>query len=527
MLAKALHVQLGIVALALSSLSTIAFVLPSSNRQHPTTTPPSANKFSRIVTFSTTVDHENNRPPDKFTRPIKPQLIKSQERSSFWYADSNCENLTPEQVLPYQPKLDTDGPLPFGSYRIHGDSQFDPKQTCIVTAGLTFQNVKNKNEIETDMVVANAHKMIDSGFTSFQLNIPSCKRVKARDNEINSGTEPTMEQTWIEENVYGRLVQETPPSVLSLCNLGTKLRVPYWNYEGSVRSGSMFRQQVGESILNIFGHTGGCIDSLQVDFRAGNEGRMSPFTFDVMNILYDMQREGLIRSICGVDFPASALQELKECGFHFDTNQVTCNLLNPNDYYGDLEKFCKQTALDGKPMKIIRDSPLAGGLLTDKFCKMPNKSRSRKGAPLPQNMTPSERWNYKNELEGSWLKNYNHRESTGITKNDLWVPFEKKVMDTLHNIALKHRVDVASVAIRWAMQQDHLGSILVGTNLNARYDSDHLFTRPRDLRRSFAVHLDEEDMDRLWSVSGAEPYSNEFEDEFDPAKDFSNTRLWL
>ena len=251
MLAKALHVQLGIVALALSSLSTIAFVLPSSNRQHPTTTPPSANKFSRIVTFSTTVDHENNRPPDKFTRPIKPQLIKSQERSSFWYADSNCENLTPEQVLPYQPKLDTDGPLPFGSYRIHGDSQFDPKQTCIVTAGLTFQNVKNKNEIETDMVVANAHKMIDSGFTSFQLNIPSCKRVKARDNEINSGTEPTMEQTWIEENVYGRLVQETPPSVLSLCNLGTRLRVPYWNYEGSVSSGSIFRQQVGESILTL------------------------------------------------------------------------------------------------------------------------------------------------------------------------------------------------------------------------------------------------------------------------------------
>jgi len=77
------------------------------------------------------------------------------------------------------------------------------------------------------------------------------------------------------------------------------------------------------------------------------------------------------------------------------------------------------------------------------------------------------------------------------------------------------------------MQQDHLGSALVGTNLNARYDSEHsthVFTRPRDLRRSFAVHLDEEDMDRLCSVSGAKPYSNEFEDEFDPAKDFSDTR---
>ena len=80
-------------------------------------------------------------------------------------------------------------------------------------------------------------------------------------------------------------------------------------------------------------------------------------------------------------------------------------------------------------MKITRDSPLAGGLLTNEFCKIPHKSRSCKGAPLPQNMTPSERWNYKHELEGGWLKNYNQRESTGITKNNLWVPFEKKESD--------------------------------------------------------------------------------------------------
>ena len=148
MLTKSLHAQFGIVALALSSISTIAFVLPSSNRQHPTATPSSANKLSRIETFSTTVDHENNRPPDKFTRPIKPQLIKSQERSSFWYADSNCEVLTAEQVLPYQPKLDTDGPLPFGSYRIHGDLQFDPKQTCLLINGWTYVSKQECKEQE-------------------------------------------------------------------------------------------------------------------------------------------------------------------------------------------------------------------------------------------------------------------------------------------------------------------------------------------------------------------------------------------
>jgi hypothetical protein len=86
------------------------------------------------------------------------------------------------------------------------------------------------------------------------------------------------------------------------------------------------------------------------------------------------------------------------------------------------------------------------------------------------------------------------------------------------------------------MQQDHLGSVLVGTNLNARYDSERPFTRPKDLRKCFALHLDEEDMDRLWSVSGAKPLMNEYENDFgnewgfdDPAVNFSNTntKLWL
>jgi diketogulonate reductase-like aldo/keto reductase len=564
-------IRFGIMVLTLISQSTIAFLfqpsISSSTHQHPfhlLKLPPQLTRvYSTPVDHDTPVDHENNRPHDKYTRPIKPQLIKSKERSNFWYSDSAPAPLTEDQVLPYQPKLDADGPLPFGSYRTAGLPQYEPKRTCLVTAGLTFQNVRkqNREDIELERIIANAQTMIDSGFTSFQLNLPQDPKTSLRlhDNDQTTGMETNAEQVWMEENIYRRLVQETPPSVLSLCNLGTRLSIPYWNYEGSIGNGSMIRQRIGQSILNIFGHAGGCIDSLQVDFRAGpgpktdsKNGRgsrsepeprkyqesMSPYTLDVMDTLQDMQREGLIRSINGVNFPASALRQLKDCGFHLDTNQVTCNILDPNDYYGDLQKFCQEADLTERPMKIIRNSPLAGGLLADKFCRISHRSRSRNGSPLAAYLTPSEEWSYKHALEGSWLKNFNARDrkSTDITKKGLWLPFENKVMETLYNIALKHRVDVAAVAVRWTMQQDHLGSVLVGTNLNARYDSERPFTRPKDLRKCFALHLDEEDMDRLWSVSGAKPLMNEYENDFgnewgfdDPAVNFSNTntKLWL
>ena len=553
-------IQFGIMVLTLISRSTTAFLAPSSTHQRPHHHQSRVFGTPPVQPVPVPIDHENNRPPDKYTRPVKPQLIKSEERSNFWYSDSEPPPLTEDQVLPYQPKLDTDGPLPFGSYRTIGLPQFDPKRTCIVTVGITFQNVNkhDREDIELERIVANAQTMIDSGFTSFQLNIPTDPKSSLcpqENNDQTTGMEPNAEQVWMEQNVYRRLVQNTPPSVISLCNLGTRLSIPYWNYEGSIGNGSMVRQRIGESILNIFGHAGGCIDSLQVEFRAGpgprpgrdprqdprhdpgykpgrSKGSMSPYTLDVMDTLQDMQREGLIRSINGVNFPASALRELNDCGFHFDTNQVTCNLLDPNDYYGDLQKYCEEVEQTEKPMKIIRNSPLAGGLLTDKYCGMSHRSRSRNGGPLAAFMTPSEKWNYKHALEGSWLKNYNAREkkSADITRNGLWIPFEKKVMEALDNIALKHRVDVAAVAVRWAMQQDHIGSVLVGTNLNARYDSERPFTRPKDLRKCFALHLDEDDMDWLWSVSGAKPLMNEFGNEWgfdDPAVDFSNTKLWL
>jgi len=456
--------------------------------------------------------------------------------------------------MPYQQNLDLDGSLPFGSYRTLTDKQFDPKRTCLLTAGLSFWNVvKDKNAIDTQLAIQNAQKLIDSGLTTFQLNIPPCDLVNKPQGSFQSGMETNAEQGWVEQNIYHKLVRETPPSVLALCNLGTKISVPYWDYEGNIGNGSMVRQKVGESILNIHGNAGGCIDSIQVDFRAGRKNTStspetehkqssssstSPYTFDVLDTLFDMQREGLIRSIHGVNFPSAALEEIGKVGFHFDTNQVSCDLLNPNDYFGSrgMQKFCRDSERDdgkgkgnGKPMKVVMSSPLAGGLLTNKYSEIPDQYRNRSGEPPPEYMSSSEEWHYNKSLKGTWRVNYGEKEGQIIERNRAWRQYEQHVMRTMYEISLKHRVDIASVALRWAMQQDHVGSISVGSSLNTRFGEEVPFTRPRDLRKAFSLHLDDDDMERLLRISGAKlqsSYQDEWGNEYEKI-DLSNKQLWL
>jgi diketogulonate reductase-like aldo/keto reductase len=107
-----------------------------------------------------------------------------------------------------------------------------------------------------------------------------------------------------------------------------------------------------------------------------------------------------------------------------------------------------------------------------------------------------------------------------------WQKFENIVFMTLQKIAHKHEVSISSVALRWALQSGELGSIVVGTSLNAKEGDDRPFVRPAELRNIMKFMLDDEDMKELWAVSGKE-------EEIDPNQDpeeyheFSNRKLWL
>lgn len=209
----------------------------------------------------------------------------------------------------------------------------------------------------------------------------------------------------------------------------------------------------------------------------------------------DLQRDGLVRSVAGRGtFPASLLREADACGFRIDFHQLPLNLLNPTkDYNAELLKQCKDT-----DTPLIVEDALAGGLLTDRHVNQPAEP-------------------YLFELEArekphmASLHSWANRR-VGKAKSS-WPRFQKDVMGVLDNIALKHRVSVGTVALRWTLQLDSVTSALVGWEM---YRTD-IFDYAKALREVFELELDEQDMERLWEATGCEKPNLET-----PGFDFEN-----
>ena len=214
--------------------------------------------------------------------------------------------------------------------------------------------------------------------------------------------------------------------------------------------------------------------------RADTKG--SPYHLDVLDCLMDLQRDGLIRSIGGKNIPPKLLREASACGFTMDSNQITLNLLHPTQYTCELQLACHDLGI-----KLLLSSPLAGGMLTNRYV-------STRVEPPPWEMTPTER-NYLVKVLSPWAKKH--------SQEDRWTAYQHVMMDTLGDVALKHGVSVASVALRWAMQLDHVASVVVACTLE-KLSHDCHSDRPRQLRQVFQFELDEEDMERLWDASGEE-----------------------
>ena len=420
--------------------------------------------------------------------------------STFWYSR---DPLTTSEVdiVPCDPNWDKEG-LPPGSYKNIGLGTTPVKPTCLTTIGLDpFQVGDDCNskvdEIDVDFIVSSIHKYIDSGFTSFQMMTPSRSSLPQQGSD-RTGMEPTVMQSWMEQCVLANVMKETPNSILNQCNFATKIATPTFeclsqeNIPGaSLRS--IARQQVGDSIQNLYGCANGCLDTLQVEFGSVN-GSPSPLTFDLLDALFDMQREGLIRSITGLNFCASVIEEADRYGFHLDSNQISCNLLDPTKYAQDMYPFLEQyndsrDRVDST-RKIIASSALAGGLLNEKYLHIPDTGLDRRGCPIPSYMSSKERRHYNNFL----------RQRKKSNSELAWHEFSRRVLGTLEIIAEKHEVTISSVALRWAMQLDHIGSIIIGCGFSVDDDWKKSMTDCRRLKELYSFHLDSDDMEMLWNI---------------------------
>jgi len=463
----------------------------------------------------------------------------------------------PSSIIPSNFR-DVDGPLPYNAYRTTSDYcntlEYEAKRNCLLTVAVDVNpfvfgeegtgasaSASSMNP-QVDAVRA-MQSFIDAGFTSFQIappppppfdfsssSSPNKRRNKQEQNKTKQQHQQRILKNYSEKYIYRSLLKETPRSVLDKCRLSISLLnvVPddddvdekgkdRYNYV-PFGNGLVVRESISDSLLRM-----GCdsIDCVQVPYQKG-----SLYHLDVLDVLFDMQREGMIRSIEGLNMPPELLTSAESCGFHLENNQIQYNILDPTSYYGNMKQFYDKD--DGKKMKLLTSSPLAGGLLADRYVKY---RLGADGRP-PPDLSTSQRRHLQTTVR-SWAE---YHEGGGNTP---WMKFHNLVLGTLGDISFKHRTSAAAVALRWSMQTNkHLGSVVVRSGLGlgkegVDYDG-RPYERTQDLREAFGFELDEEDMERLYNVAGKIDLSTDPMDDFYNGEnggfsleDLSNKKLWL
>ena len=378
-------------------------------------------------------------------------------------------------VLPSVPSLDAHGELPLGAYTVQGEAANSPKETCRVSLALDSEKRRPDDELDFHGIVRSLQNYLDDGFQTFQ---------------VKSG--PSQHHTVVEEEILGRFLAETPGFARDRATIVIPLHIPSVD-TAPVLSPTFVRRNIAASLLRL-----GCdaIDCIQIQHRQN-----SPYFLDVLDTLKDMEREGLIRSISVRNVPPTLIRQAQANDFGIHGSQLDCNVLNPTSYTTEQKLMCS----DFK-MPLMAASPLVGGLLTDRY-------RKHIFEPLSHELSTAGNRHMK-----TTLRKWNDRSSSvPMSKLSVWQRFSQNALPTLANIALKHRVSIASVCLRWLLQLNHMSSTVVSYSLFEHNNEDEGKTarRIKDYRNVFRFELDEEDMAQLWELSGVEEPSDDFQFSFD------------
>lgn len=155
--------------------------------------------------------------------------------------------------------------------------------------------------------------------------------------------------------------------------------------------------------------------------------------------------------------------EILESGVQAVSNQVQFSLIDLRPTFKMAERCRKHK------VKLLTYGSLCGGFLADKWV----------GRPAPnlfdEYMTPSHRKYF--EMITIWGG---------------WVLFQE-LLDILASIGRKHEVSVSSVAIRWVLDHDYVGAVIVGARMGI---SEHI----DENLKAFSFTLDVEDKDDIEGV---------------------------
>jgi aryl-alcohol dehydrogenase-like predicted oxidoreductase/peroxiredoxin len=180
---------------------------------------------------------------------------------------------------------------------------------------------------------------------------------------------------------------------------------------------------------------------------------------DALKHMTDLQQEGKIKHLALTNFDTEHLKIILDNGINIVSNQVQFSLIDRRPLV-EMAQFCQERGIH-----LLCYGTLAGGLLSDRYLNRPE----------PQG------W----DLETVSLRKYKNMV-------DAWGDWDlfQQLLSALAQIAQKHGVGIANVAIRYILEQPAVAGAIVGARLSI---SEHIQANAQ----VFDFSLDSEDRGRL------------------------------
>ncbi|WP_026104354.1 aldo/keto reductase [Anabaena sp. PCC 7108] len=184
---------------------------------------------------------------------------------------------------------------------------------------------------------------------------------------------------------------------------------------------------------------------------------------DALKYMAELQTEGKIKHLALTNFDTEHLQIITEAGIKIVSNQVQFSLVDRRPQV-NMVKFCQE-----HDIKLFTYGSVCGGLLSEKYL----------GKPEPKSL----------EINTTSLRKYKQM----VDNWGGWGLFQI-LLTTLKEIADKHQVSIANVAVNYILNQPAVGGVIVGARLGI---AEHL----EDNAKVFGFSLDAEDIGKIDAVS--------------------------
>jgi len=183
---------------------------------------------------------------------------------------------------------------------------------------------------------------------------------------------------------------------------------------------------------------------------------------DALTYLAQLQQEGKIKHLALTNFDTERLKIILEAGIKIVSNQVQFSLIDRRPLI-KMMPFCQEHHI-----QLLAYGTLCGGLLSEKYLEQPE--------PRGTALNTASLRKYKNMVD-AWGG---------------WSLFQA-LLSVLQQIAVKHEVSIANVAVGYILSQPTVAGAIVGTRLGVS-------THVENNAKVFSLNLDADDLSQIESV---------------------------